>query len=43
MVAKGRDEDSLPFAMAWVWHHDRYEELSQNTDSCVSMQKEAHL
>jgi predicted dithiol-disulfide oxidoreductase (DUF899 family) len=22
---KGRDEDSLPFPMAWVRHHDRYE------------------
>jgi predicted dithiol-disulfide oxidoreductase (DUF899 family) len=24
-VPKGRDEDSLPFTMAWVRHHDRYE------------------
>lgn len=24
MTAKGRDEDSLPFPMAWVRHHDRY-------------------
>ena len=23
-VPKGRDEDGLPFAMAWVRHHDRY-------------------
>ena len=23
-VPKGRDEDDLPFAMAWVRHHDRY-------------------
>jgi predicted dithiol-disulfide oxidoreductase (DUF899 family) len=23
-VPKGRDEDSLPFTMAWVRHHDRY-------------------
>lgn len=23
---KGRDEDSLPFSMAWVRHHDRYED-----------------
>jgi predicted dithiol-disulfide oxidoreductase (DUF899 family) len=22
---KGRDEDDLPFPMAWVRHHDRYE------------------
>ncbi|MBV9875906.1 MAG: DUF899 domain-containing protein [Verrucomicrobia bacterium] len=25
LVPKGRDEDSLPFTMAWVRHHDRYE------------------
>jgi hypothetical protein len=24
MVPKGRDEDDLPFDMAWVRHHDRY-------------------
>ncbi len=24
-VPKGRDEDELPFTMAWVRHHDRYE------------------
>ena len=24
MTAKGRDEDSLPWPMAWVRHHDRY-------------------
>lgn len=25
LVPKGRDEDALPFTMAWVRHHDRYE------------------
>ncbi len=25
LVPKGRDEDRLPFTMAWVRHHDRYE------------------
>jgi len=25
MVPRGRDEDQLPFDMAWVRHHDRYE------------------
>jgi predicted dithiol-disulfide oxidoreductase (DUF899 family) len=25
-VPKGRDEDSLPFTMAWIRHHDRYED-----------------
>jgi predicted dithiol-disulfide oxidoreductase (DUF899 family) len=24
LVPKGRDEDGLPFTMAWVKHHDRY-------------------
>jgi len=26
LTPKGRDEDELPFTMAWVRHHDRYEE-----------------
>jgi predicted dithiol-disulfide oxidoreductase (DUF899 family) len=42
LVAKGRDEDGLPFTMAWVRHHDRYEELPQNADSCFHA-KEAHV
>ena len=25
LVPKGRDEDALPFTMAWVRHHDRYD------------------
>ena len=25
LVPKGRDEDGLPFSMAWVRHHDRYD------------------
>ena len=25
LVPKGRDEDELPFTMAWVRHHDRYD------------------
>jgi|SRR3974390_855907 len=25
LTPKGRDEDSLPFTMAWLRHHDRYE------------------
>jgi predicted dithiol-disulfide oxidoreductase (DUF899 family) len=25
LVPKGRDEDGLPFTMAWVRHHDKYE------------------
>jgi len=27
LVPKGRDEDDLPFDMAWVRHHDRYKEF----------------
>jgi predicted dithiol-disulfide oxidoreductase (DUF899 family) len=26
IVPKGRDEDSLKFSMAWVRHHDKYDE-----------------
>jgi predicted dithiol-disulfide oxidoreductase (DUF899 family) len=26
MTPKGRDEDALPWTMAWVRHHDRYED-----------------
>jgi predicted dithiol-disulfide oxidoreductase (DUF899 family) len=29
LVPKGRDEDSLPFPMAWMRHHDRYEVASR--------------
>jgi predicted dithiol-disulfide oxidoreductase (DUF899 family) len=25
LAPKGRDEADLPFTMAWVRHHDRYE------------------
>jgi len=34
MTPKGRDEDSLPWPMAWVRHHDRYED--SKTESCCS-------
>jgi predicted dithiol-disulfide oxidoreductase (DUF899 family) len=30
LVPKGRDEDSLPFTMSWVRHHDRY------ADGCLA-------
>ena len=26
LIPKGRDEDGLPFTMAWLRHHDRYED-----------------
>ena len=28
LVPKGRDEDDLTFTMAWVRHHDRYEDIN---------------
>ncbi|WP_321476283.1 DUF899 domain-containing protein [uncultured Paludibaculum sp.] len=36
MTPKGRDEDQLPFGMAWVRHHDRYErsETTRADGSC---------
>lgn len=37
MVPKGRDEDSLPHTMAWVRHHDRYENApKKEAASCCS-------
>jgi predicted dithiol-disulfide oxidoreductase (DUF899 family) len=45
LVPKGRDEDGLAFTMAWVRHHDRYDDNycvdplapylpPKNSDSC---------
>jgi predicted dithiol-disulfide oxidoreductase (DUF899 family) len=31
LTSKGRDEAALPFPMAWVRHHDRYEEAKAAT------------
>lgn len=28
LVAKGRDEDALPYGMHWIRHHDRYTDNS---------------
>jgi len=34
LVPKGRDEDALPFTMAWIRHHDRYGgRLAQRTSA----------
>ena len=30
LVPKGRDEAALPWTMAWVRHHDRYEDQPKN-------------
>ncbi|HEX4964457.1 MAG TPA: thioredoxin family protein [Thermoanaerobaculia bacterium] len=35
---KGRDEDSLPYPMAWVRHHDRYE---ASASACCSREEHA--
>ena len=39
LVPKGRDEAQRP--MAWVRHHDKYEQLPHSSDSCCHA-KEAH-
>ena len=31
LAPKGRDEDQLPWTMAWVRHHDRYESSGQSS------------
>ena len=37
LVPKGRDEDKLPYTMAWVRHHDRYENApKKQLDSCCA-------
>jgi predicted dithiol-disulfide oxidoreductase (DUF899 family) len=36
LVPKGRDEANLPFPMAWVRHHDRYESQPKAAGSCCS-------
>ena len=42
LTPKGRDEDSLPYPMAWVRHHDKYEDTSvltaKSKASCCSEQ-----
>jgi predicted dithiol-disulfide oxidoreductase (DUF899 family) len=34
LVPKGRDESALPWTMAWVRHHDRYDDQPAGTPSC---------
>jgi predicted dithiol-disulfide oxidoreductase (DUF899 family) len=33
-VPKGRNEEGLPFPMAWVRHHDRYEPAKKSASGC---------
>jgi len=30
LVPKGRDEATLPWSMAWVRHHDKYDDVPKN-------------
>jgi predicted dithiol-disulfide oxidoreductase (DUF899 family) len=32
----GRDEESLPYPMAWVRHHDRYDNSLKGSDPCCN-------
>jgi predicted dithiol-disulfide oxidoreductase (DUF899 family) len=34
ITAKGRDEDELPYTMAWVRHHDRYDAETVASSAC---------
>lgn len=34
LTPQGRNEDALPYPMAWVRHHDRYETAPQQVASC---------
>lgn len=36
LLPKGRDEDALPYTMAWVRHHDRYEAAPAQAASCCA-------
>jgi predicted dithiol-disulfide oxidoreductase (DUF899 family) len=36
LVPKGRDEAALPWTMAWVRHHDRYEDQPKIFESCCA-------
>jgi hypothetical protein len=31
---QGRDEDELPWTMAWVRHHDKYEDSAKSESRC---------
>lgn len=36
LLPEGRDEDALPYTMAWVKHHDRYEDAPVDGGCCAS-------
>jgi predicted dithiol-disulfide oxidoreductase (DUF899 family) len=41
MTPKGRDEEGLPYGMAWVRHHDRYENQPEAAAACCGTEKVA--
>lgn len=41
LVPNGRDEDGLDFMMAWVRHHDRYDDSAAEAGACCSERGEA--
>ena len=36
LAPKGRDEDKLPWSMAWVRRHDEYEDAKPRASCCHS-------
>ncbi len=40
LTPKGRDEEGLPWTMAWVRHHDRYVNDPKASDSCCRSDEE---
>jgi predicted dithiol-disulfide oxidoreductase (DUF899 family) len=36
LVPKGRDEAALPWTMAWIRPHDRYEDQPKQLESCCA-------
>lgn len=39
---KGRAEEGLPYPMAWVRHHDRYEPVAQSAKPAACCSGEGH-
>ncbi len=41
LMPKGRDEAALPFPMAWIKHHDRYEAAEAKASGCCAEEASA--
>jgi predicted dithiol-disulfide oxidoreductase (DUF899 family) len=39
LVPRGRDEDDLPYPMAWIRHHDRYRNEENAAESCCACEE----